>query len=117
LCSDENDATLYLVVIAFNRYNNNKQSIILEQLVRAIGLFIKALLLLAIAIIGAMFALDNKQSLSVEFLVISGPEMSLGLWLILFLAIGAILGIVASGFIISRYRRKLTRLKKGINKT
>ncbi len=83
---------------------------------RAIGLFIKALLLLAIAMLGAMFALDNKQSLSVEFVIFSGPEMSLGLWLIMFLTTGAILGIVASGLIISSYRRKLTRLKKGINK-
>ena len=83
---------------------------------RALGLFIKSLIMLAVVMIGAMFALENDQIISVDFIVLHGPEISLGLWLILFLAMGSLLGIVASGFIIASYRRRLARFKKGIKK-
>jgi uncharacterized integral membrane protein len=45
-----------------------------------------------------------------------GPEISLGLWLILFLALGALLGMIASSLIIAGYRRRLARFKKGMKK-
>ena len=83
---------------------------------RAIGLFIKGVIMLVVAMAGAMFALHNNQILSVEFVFIRGPEMSLGLWLILFLAMGALLGIIVSGLMIGSCRRKLVRFKKGIEK-
>ena len=82
---------------------------------RAIISFIKAMLLLAIALLGALFALHNQQLLSVEFIYFRGPEMSLGLWLMLFLMIGALLGIVVSSLMVGRYRRKLGRFKKETN--
>lgn len=83
---------------------------------RALGLFIKSLIMLAVVMVGAMFALENNQTISVDFIVLHGPEISLGLWLILFLAIGALLGMIASSLIIAGYRRRLARFKKGMKK-
>ena len=83
---------------------------------RALGLFIKSLIMLAVVMVGAMFALVNNQTISVDFIVLHGPEISLGFWLILFLAIGALLGMIASSLIITGYRRRLARFKKGMKK-
>ena len=79
---------------------------------RALWLFIKFLMALAIALVGAMFAMENSQQLSVNFGLVNSPELSLGLWLILFLATGTVLGIFASSLIIASYRRKLARATK-----
>ena len=79
---------------------------------RAIRSFIKAVLLFAIALVGALFALHNKQPLSVDFIYFTGPEISLGLWLMLFLMFGALLGVVVSSLMVGSYRRKLGHFKK-----
>ena len=79
---------------------------------RALWLFIKFLMVLTIALIGAMFAMENSQQLSVNFGLVNSPELSLGLWLILFLATGTVLGIFAISLIIASYRRKLARATK-----
>jgi len=80
--------------------------------VRALWLFIKFLMVVAIALVGAMFAMENSQPLAVNFIMFNSPEISLGLWLILFLAAGTLLGILASSLIIASYRRKLARATK-----
>jgi putative membrane protein len=80
--------------------------------VRAIKTFIKAIFLFAIALVGALFALHNKQPLSVDFIYFHGPEISFGLWLMVFLMLGALLGVVVSSLMVGRYRRKLGRFKK-----
>lgn len=82
---------------------------------RAIQLFLKAVLILAIAFIGALFAFHNNQPLAVDFVYFTGPQISLGLWLILFLMVGALMGIAVSSLILSSYRRKLGRAKKETN--
>ena len=79
---------------------------------RALWLFIKFLMVVAIALVGAMFAMENSQPLAVNFIMFNSPEISLGLWLILFLAAGTLLGILASSLIIASYRRKLARAIK-----
>lgn len=79
---------------------------------RALWMFIKFLLIVAVALIGALFAMENSQQLSVNFLLVSSPEIAFGLWLLIFLAVGALLGILASSMIIASYRRKLARAKK-----
>lgn len=79
---------------------------------RAIRSFIKAVLLFAIALVGALFALHNKQPLSVDFIYFTGPEISLGLWLMLFLMLGALLGIIFSSIMVGSYRRKIGRFQK-----
>ena len=83
---------------------------------RAIWFLIKFVMILALALVGAMFALRNDHGLSVDFILVRSPEMSLGLWLLVFLAAGAVMGILASSLILGSYRRKLARFKKGIKK-
>ena len=79
---------------------------------RAIRSFIKAILLFAIALVGALFALHNKQLLRVDFIYFQGPEISLGLWLMVFLMFGALLGILFSSFVVACRRRQLGRFKQ-----
>ena len=79
---------------------------------RAIGSFIKAILLFAIALVGALFALHNKQHIRVDFIYFQGPEISLGLWLIVFLMFGALLGILFSSLVVAGRRRQFGRFKQ-----
>ena len=79
---------------------------------RAIRSFIKAILLFAIALVGALFALHNKQLLRVDFIYFQGPEISLGLWLMVFLMFGALLGILFSSLVVAGRRRQLGRFEQ-----
>jgi uncharacterized integral membrane protein len=80
--------------------------------VRTIWLLIKALTAIALIFAGAVFALRNDQLLNVDFILFQSVNISLGLWLLIFLALGVFLGMLASSLIIASYRRKLERLKK-----
>jgi|TARA_B110000259_G_scaffold185621_1_gene235073 putative membrane protein len=84
----------------------------MEANVRALWLFVQFILVVAIALMGALFAMENSQLVTVNFVVFSSPAISLGLWLLLFLATGTILGIITSSLIIGSYRRKLRRALK-----
>jgi uncharacterized integral membrane protein len=84
----------------------------MEANVRALWLFVQFILVVAIALMGALFAMENSQLVTVNFVVFSSPALSLGLWLLLFLATGTILGIITSSLIIGSYRRKLRRALK-----
>lgn len=83
-----------------------------ELTLRAIWLFLKFLLLLIFVVVGAFFAMENSQTIGVSFILFSGPELSSGFWLLLFLAGGVALGILASSLLIMSYRRKLARANK-----
>ena len=76
---------------------------------RALWLLLKGILFLALVLLGAVFALKNSVPLSVNFVLINSHEISLGLWLIIFLAAGTVLGLFSSALIIGSYRRKLAR--------
>ena len=78
----------------------------------ALWLFVQFILVVAIALMGALFAMENSQLVTVNFVVFSSPAISLGLWLLLFLATGTILGIITNSLIIGSYRRKLRRALK-----
>ena len=78
----------------------------------AVWTLIKFLLLLAIAAIGALFALENSQQVTVDFILFHSTSLSLGLWLIIFLLVGCLLGLLASSVLITYYRRKLARAAK-----
>ena len=79
---------------------------------RAIWLFIKFLLILTVVVIGALFALENSQSLGVSFIFIDGPTVIAGVLLLVFFAVGALLGMVASSVMVLSYRRKLASATK-----
>jgi|TARA_B110000503_G_C6802740_1_gene271794 uncharacterized integral membrane protein len=80
--------------------------------VGAVWTLIKFLLLLAIAAVGALFALENSQQVTVDFILFQSTAMSLGLWLMIFLVAGCLLGLLASSVLITYYRRKLARAGK-----
>ena len=80
--------------------------------VRGIWLFIRFLMVLGVAMVGAFFAMENSQSLEVNFILMNGPTFSAGVWLIIFLAVGCILGLLASSIVIFSYRQKLARAAK-----
>ena len=79
---------------------------------RALWTLVKFLLLLALAGVGALFALENSQQVNIDFVLFQSTALSLGLWLMIFLAIGTLLGLLASSLLIAYYRRKLARLTK-----
>ncbi len=78
----------------------------------ALWTLIKFLLLLAIAAVGALFALENSQQVNIDFIVFQSTALSLGLWLMIFLVAGSVLGLLASSVLITYYRRKLARAAK-----
>ena len=78
----------------------------------ALWTLLKFILLLAIAAVGAFFALENSQQISVNFVLFQSVSVSLGLWLLIFLAVGCLLGLLASSVLITYYRRKLLRAAK-----
>ncbi|MDG1494537.1 MAG: LapA family protein [Porticoccaceae bacterium] len=78
----------------------------------ALWTLIKFLLLLAIAAVGALFALENSQQVNIDFIVLQSTALSLGLWLMIFLVAGSVLGLLASSVLITYYRRKLARAAK-----
>lgn len=79
---------------------------------RALWTLIKFLLLLAIAAVGALFALENSQQVDIDFVLFQSTALSLGLWLMIFLVAGCVLGLLASSVLITYYRRKLARAAK-----
>lgn len=83
----------------------------------AIWSFFKYLFVFAIALGGALFAMRNNQPLSIDFIVANSPELSLGVWLILFLALGTVFGLLTSSLMIAGYRRRLARLEKAEDKS
>ena len=78
----------------------------------AVWTLIKFLILLAIAAVGAFFALENSQQVTVDFILFQSTAMNLGLWLMIFLVAGCLLGLLASSVLITYYRRKLARAAK-----
>jgi|TARA_B110000967_G_C18718442_1_gene476367 uncharacterized integral membrane protein len=78
----------------------------------AVWTLIKFLLLLAIAAVGALFALENSQQVNIDFILFQSTALSLGLWLMIFLVAGCLLGLLASSVLITYYRRKLARAAK-----
>jgi uncharacterized integral membrane protein len=79
---------------------------------RGIWLFLKFLMIISLAILGAFFAMENSQILDVSFILIDGPSLSAGVWMLIFLTVGSFLGMSASSALIISYRRKLARATK-----
>jgi putative membrane protein len=75
-------------------------------------MLVKFLLMLAIVIVGAMFAMENNQLVDVDFILLQSATMSLGLWLMIFLTVGCLLGLLASSVLITYYKRQLVRALK-----
>ena len=77
------------------------------MLMRLLVVLLKIIFFVILVAIGAMFALENNVNLSVNLLLLKGPNLTSGVWLIIFLLAGTILGVLASSAS-QLFRRKRT---------
>lgn len=70
-------------------------------------------LFLALAI-GAIFAVYNDESISVNFVFVQAAHASLGVWLLLFMFVGVLVGILSSSLMVFRYYRILLKSKRNV---
>ena len=77
--------------------------------------FVRVILVLGAFIIGAIFALFNNHPVRLNFVFFESAPVSLGLWLLIFLFLGSILGIGSSSIILIRYRRLIAKMKNKVS--
>ena len=82
-----------------------------DMFMRLLIVLLKIILFVILVAIGAMFALENNVNISVNLLLLKGPNLTSGVWLTIFLLAGTILGILASS-VSHLFRRKKTSTKK-----
>lgn len=58
-------------------------------------------------LLGVWFALENAQAVPVTLMGLGLPSLSLGVWLLIFTALGTVLGMVVSLPPVLRLRRQL----------
>ncbi|MBN8410978.1 LapA family protein [Halomonas denitrificans] len=73
---------------------------------------IMAIILLAVLIIGILFATNNQQALPLNLIWFELPEASLSVWLLASLAVGVLLGMLAMTGVYIRLRTLLTRAQR-----
>lgn len=67
-------------------------------MIKWIKRLILLLLLIVAIVLGVVITSENSQQLSVVFLGYTLPELKLGLWLVLTLLLGSILGLIVCTF-------------------
>lgn len=77
-----------------------------------LGKLLGLLVVLVTVIVGAMFATQNTTPLVIDVLVTTLPERSAGLWLLLTLALGVLLGLLAGALVIINQRTRLIALRR-----
>ncbi|APE29571.1 hypothetical protein BOX17_00530 [Halomonas aestuarii] len=73
---------------------------------------ILAIILLAVLLIGILFAVNNQQALPLNLIWIELPAVSLSVWLLAALAVGVLLGMLAMSGVYLRLRTLLTRAQR-----
>ena len=71
-----------------------------------------AIILLVVLLLGILFAVNNQQALPLNLIWLELPAASLSLWLLIALAIGVILGMIAMSGVYLRLRTLLTRAQR-----
>ncbi|MCI0508487.1 putative membrane protein [Chromohalobacter marismortui] len=71
-----------------------------------------AIILLVVLLLGILFAVNNQQAIPLDLIWIELPSASLALWLLLSLACGMLLGMLAMTGIYLRLRTLLTRAQR-----
>jgi putative membrane protein len=74
------------------------------------------LFLLAMIVVGVLFALQNKSPVPLDLLVYTFEPKSLALWVLGAFALGGVLGMVVSSFILVRMRASLGSSKRQLDK-
>jgi putative membrane protein len=73
--------------------------------------------LLAILIISVLFSVQNTTAVPLDLLIISLPERSVALWVLLAFALGGVLGMLTSIGVVWRLRAGLLRANRQVRKT
>lgn len=71
-----------------------------------------AIILLVVLLLGILFAVNNQQAMPLDLIWIELPPASLSLWLLIALACGVVLGMLAMTGIYLRLRTLLTRAQR-----
>lgn len=71
-----------------------------------------AIILLVVLLLGILFAVNNQQALPLNLIWVELPPASLSLWLLVALAIGVVLGMLAMTGVYLRLRALLTRAQR-----
>ena len=74
-------------------------------------------LVLAMAAIGVLFALQNEMPVPLDMLVYTFEPRSLALWILSAFAIGGLLGMLLSSGILMRQRASLSRANRQLVRT
>lgn len=73
---------------------------------------ILAIILIIVILMGILFAINNQEPLPLDLIWVELPPASLSLWLLVSLAIGVILGMLAMTGMYIRLRTTLTRAQR-----
>lgn len=71
-----------------------------------------AIVLLVVLLLGILFAVNNQQALPLNLIWVELPPASLSLWLLIALAFGVVLGMLAMSGVYLRLRTLLTRAQR-----
>lgn len=71
-----------------------------------------AIILLLVLLLGILFAVNNQQALPLNLIWTELPPASLSLWLLVALAVGVLLGMLAMTGVYLRLRTLLTRAQR-----
>jgi putative membrane protein len=74
------------------------------------------LVVLATLGLGVLFALQNKLPVSLDLLVYTFEPQSLAVWVLVAFALGGMLGMMVSSFILVRTRASLASCKRQLDK-
>ncbi|MBF7052128.1 LapA family protein [Halomonas sp. KAO] len=73
---------------------------------------ILAIILLAVLLVGILFAVNNREALPLNLIWFELPPASLSVWLLASLAVGVLLGMLAMSGVYLRLRALLTRAQR-----
>ncbi len=72
--------------------------------------------LLAVALAGVLFAVQNSAAVPLDLLVVSLPERPVALWVLLAFALGGAIGMLTSLGALARLRAALLRARRQLRK-
>ena len=70
------------------------------------------IILIVLLLLGILFAVNNQQALPLNLIWVELPPASLSLWLLIALACGVVLGMLAMSGVYLRLRTLLTRAQR-----
>jgi len=71
----------------------------------------------AMAAVGALFALQNEATVPLDVLVYTFAPRSIALWVLAAFALGGIAGLLMASLLVLRLRARLRLLRRQLNKT